>query len=135
MRATYSCGLVTLALGAMLASVAACSGDDSGTEPALGITPSEASVSIGGSVQLTALNAKGTVSWSSSDETVASVVSTGFVTGKQPGQVTITAADSRGSVEATITVRRPGATRSAERACTTPPPRARSTCRPLHSRR
>ena len=109
MRSTHSGGLTTLALGAMLAVAAACSDEDSGTGPALGITPSEASVSVGGSVQLTALNAKGTVSWSSSDETVASVVSTGFVTGKQPGQVTITASDSHGSVKATITVRRPAA--------------------------
>lgn len=111
MRAIHSCGVATLVLAATLSGTVACSGDGSETGPALGISPTEASVSIGGSVQLSALNAKGTVSWSSSDETIAGVVSTGFVTGKKPGRATITAADSRSSVTATITVRSPAAIR------------------------
>ena len=98
------------ALGVALVLVAAgCSGGTDETGPTFSVAPAQASVSVGGSVQLSALNANGTVTWSSADETVASVVSTGFVTGKKPGQVTITAASSRGSATAAITVLRPAA--------------------------
>jgi hypothetical protein len=94
---------------AVVLLAAACSGDGDETGPAFTITPTQASVSVGGSVQLSALNSSGTVVWSSSDETVASVVSTGFVTGKKPGQVTITASGGRGTATAAITVLRPPA--------------------------
>src|SRR5688500_16155702 len=98
-----ACGLAVVLLAT------GCSGDGDETGPTFTITPTQASVSVGGSVQLSALNASGALSWSSSDETVASVVSTGFVTGKKPGQATITASGSRGSATAAITVLRPAA--------------------------
>src|SRR5688500_10514677 len=98
-----ACGLAVVLLAT------GCSGDGDETGPTFTISPAQTSVSVGGSVQLSALNASGTLSWSSSDETVASVVSTGFVTGKKPGQATITASGSRGSATAAITVLRPAA--------------------------
>jgi len=77
------------------------------TTPAstLDITPKDATVLVGGSVQFSALNAQGLVTWTSGDPTVATVVSTGFATSAKRGSVQITAADSRGSVSTTMVVR------------------------------
>ena len=108
MNANRRCGAAARGLAAVLLA-AACSGDSDETGPAFTITPAQASVSVGGSVQLSALNANGALSWSSSDETVASVASTGFVTGNKPGQATITASGGRGTATAAITVLRPPA--------------------------
>jgi hypothetical protein len=97
-------------VGAAVLLFQGCSSSGStDTSAALAITPTEASVAIGGSTQFSALNARGPVTWSSSDESIASVVSTGFVTAKQAGRVTITAEDLRASASATLTVRRPAA--------------------------
>ncbi|MEP6832755.1 MAG: hypothetical protein ABJB74_05140, partial [Gemmatimonas sp.] len=58
-----------------------------------------------GSLQFSALNAQGAVSWTSSDPTVATLVSTGFATTLKRGITQITVADSRGSASTTLTVR------------------------------
>ena len=104
-RARRQPQLVALATACL---VAACSSGDS-TEPTrvLDITPREASIAVGSSTQFSAINATGTVTWSSSNIGIATVVSTGFATAVATGVVTITAEDSRGSATATLTVRQP----------------------------
>ena len=76
------------------------------------VTPSTASVAVGGSVQLSATvkDASGAeltgrlVGWSSSDEAVAVVSSTGRVSGLKVGTATITASSEGKSGTATVTV-------------------------------
>ena len=91
--------------------LAACSSASTTNPPAaLEITPTTASLSVGGAQQFSALRAQGSVTWSSSNNAVATVVSTGFATANSPGAVTITATDSRGSnATATLQVRSPAA--------------------------
>jgi Big-like domain-containing protein len=98
-----------MAMTAIAAVGYACGGGSSEGGPALSVTPDAPTLGVGESVQLSALNARGTIAWTSSDATIAEVVSTGFVTAKKPGTATITAADDRGSATATVTVRRPAA--------------------------
>lgn len=61
----------------------------------IGVTPSSASVAEGGSVQLTATlypaGASGVITWTTSDDTYASVDQTGKVSGLAEGSATITA--------------------------------------------
>lgn len=61
----------------------------------IGVTPSSASVAEGGSVQLTATlypaGASGVITWTTSDDTYASVDQTGKVSGLAAGSATITA--------------------------------------------
>ena len=106
-------GRSTWSRAAFLAAVcvagilAACDGGSSDPDdPSLSVTPTTATLDVGGTQQLTARNASGAVAWTSSDDGVASVLSTGYVTGVGPGEATITATDSRGSAAATVTVRR-----------------------------
>ncbi|HYL54097.1 MAG TPA: Ig-like domain-containing protein, partial [Gemmatimonadales bacterium] len=76
------------------------------------VTPSSANVAITGTVQLTATpkDANGNpltgraISWSSSDNTIATVSSTGLVTGVAAGTVTITATSEGKSGTASVTV-------------------------------
>jgi len=76
------------------------------------VTPSSASIAITGTVQLTATtkDANGNpltgraVTWSSSDNTIATVNGSGLVTGVAAGPVTITATSEGKSGTATITV-------------------------------
>ena len=76
------------------------------------VTPSSANVAITGTVQLTATpkDANGNpltgraISWSSSDNTIATVSSSGLVTGVAAGTVTITATSEGKSGTASITV-------------------------------
>lgn len=68
-----------------------------------------ATIAVGENVQLSALNASGPVTWTSGNATVATVSPLGFVTGVAPGTTTITAADSKHSASATLTVQRPPA--------------------------
>jgi alpha-tubulin suppressor-like RCC1 family protein len=77
-------------------------------------TPSSREVSVGSGVQLVAepRDAAGasiagcpTITWSSNAPTVATVASTGFVTGVSPGTVTITATSGGQSATTTLTVR------------------------------
>ena len=76
------------------------------------VTPATSTVVVGGTVQLSAsvLDASGAaltgrlVGWSSSDEAVAAVSSTGLVTTLKTGTVTITASSEGKSGTATVTV-------------------------------
>lgn len=73
------------------------------------VKPEQAEIDIGGTVQLSATVAPSnatnkTVTWSSSNDTIAAVSSNGLVTGKAPGTVTITAKTSNGKT-ATATVK------------------------------
>ena len=106
-RAACRAACHALALTTLLAS---CSSSDS-VKPsaALELSPKSVSVSVGDAQQFSALNAQGTVAWTSSNASVASVVSTGFTTANRPGSATITATDSRGSASATMTVKVPAA--------------------------
>lgn len=111
---------VALALVATALAGLAC-GDDgdggiAGTVPVarVEVTPATAELRIAATVQLTARveDANGValmyaVSWSSSDADVASVTSTGLVTGVAPGVVRITATSGGKSFDATVTVLAP----------------------------
>ncbi len=113
------------AAGAWLAT-ASCGGDDGpigpdpddGPDPnavaTVAVSPSTATIDVGGTVQLAAspTNSQGggvsaTVSWSSSATSVATVASTGLVTGVGAGSATITASAGGRSGTATITVTDP----------------------------
>jgi uncharacterized protein YjdB len=82
---------------------------------AVTVTPSSASVATGQTVQLTATpkDANGNpltgraISWSSSDNTIATVSSSGLVTGVAAGSVTITATSEGKSGTASVTVTGP----------------------------
>lgn len=82
--------------------------DGTGPEGTLRLLFDTGTVTPGANVQLTALDAEGEVVWSTSDASVADVVSrTGWVTGVAPGTATITADDGASQVTATIQVRTP----------------------------
>lgn len=85
------------------------------------ITPTTAAVAVGGTVSLTAIvtgpngrtESDATVTWGSTDPLVATVTSTGVVTGVGAGRATITATSQQGTVlaardSALVTVRAPG---------------------------
>lgn len=78
----------------------------SATVTGIGVTPSTASVAVGGSVgliaTLTPAGATGTITWTSSDDDKATVSDTGVVTGVVAGTATITA--TCGSLTDTCTV-------------------------------
>lgn len=71
------------------------------TKPSISGT---SSLTVGGTTQLTAKNISGTVTWSSSDESVATVNDSGLVTAVSEGTVTITATNGTTSASITITV-------------------------------
>jgi len=76
------------------------------------VTPATASVVVGATTQLRAQPQDGagnglggrSITWTSSDQTVATVSNTGLVTGKAPGNATITATSEGKSGTATVTV-------------------------------
>lgn len=75
----------------------------------ISVKPEQSEIDVGGTVQLSATvspsNATNkTVTWSSSNTTIAEVSSSGVVTGKSPGTVTITAKTANGK-QATATVK------------------------------
>jgi len=80
------------------------------------VSPSPAAVAVGSTTQLTATtkDALGTtltgrvITWSSGNSSVASVSSTGLVTGVAPGSTTITATSEGKSGTSTVTVSVPG---------------------------
>ena len=112
-----------LSLGLTL-SIWACGGSGSTTAPtdpdpkpvaSVTVTPNTAGINVDQSQQLTATlrDASGsvltgrTVTWGTSNQGVASVSSTGLVTGTDAGEATITATSEGESGTATITVTRP----------------------------
>lgn len=100
----------------ILLLAASCGGDGStGPDPdavaSVAVAPAAADLLVGGTVQLTATarNAQGglvqaPVTWSSSDDQVATVGATGVVAGVGPGSATITATAEGRSGRATVTV-------------------------------
>lgn len=97
-----------LSVGALI--LGACS--DGGSAPApveMTINVPAATVELGGNVQLSVRNARGEVSWSSSNTSVATVVSTGFVTAVGAGSSVITAQTSAQTASTTVTVPAPPA--------------------------
>jgi len=118
--ALISTGSVRAALVAVLGLSAACGSDvtgssniiQSGEVASVAITPSTSTLDVGATAQLTAVayDASGAVvqgkaiAWSSSANTVASITSTGLLTGVSPGNATITAtADGRrGTADVTV---------------------------------
>lgn len=99
----------------LAAAVAACKGDSldpAGGVASVAITPRTATVAVGASVPLTAdvLDAEGhplsgrKVAWASSDQTIATVSSTGVVSGVSVGAVQVAASAEGKSAIAEITV-------------------------------
>lgn len=117
----------TLGCSILLAFTAACGGGDGPTGPGGGgggggatvanvaVSPNTASIAIGATTTLTATptDANGTtvggqtISWSSNNTSVATVSSSGVVTGVAAGTATITASTAGKSGTATITVTAP----------------------------
>ncbi len=91
--------------------LAACAGGDTiGPSGDFHVDPASFPLLVGQTVQLTAVDAPGTVRWSSSDATIASVVpETGFVTAQGRGVATISAVSKAQVASATITVTVPPA--------------------------
>ncbi len=89
--------------------VACAGGGDSPTAPAMSINIQNATLGIGENVQLSAVNARGLVTWSSSNTAVATVVSTGFVSAVGAGTTTITASTESQSASTVVTVLQPPA--------------------------
>lgn len=78
------------------------------TVSGIGVTPSTASVEVGDTVQLNAAltpsGATGTITWTSSADTTATVDATGLVTGVEAGTATITASCGGYSDTCVVTV-------------------------------
>ena len=108
-RAARSTGAAMRAFrGFALCSFALLAGCGDKTEPvlaALTIDADPASIEVGDSYQFSARNARGAVTWTSSNTGVATVVSTGFVTATGAGTSRITARTATDSASALITVR------------------------------
>jgi len=106
--------LATPAVAAVLLLASCDSGGSTGPKPVdqVQVSPPTATVEVGGTTQLnaTASDADGNVlgdrsiSWSSSSRAVATVSSSGVVTGVSAGLVTITATSEGVSGSASITV-------------------------------
>ncbi|MES3033902.1 MAG: Ig-like domain-containing protein [Gemmatimonadota bacterium] len=92
---------------ATLAVVTSCGGDTDPVLPPLSLDSETAAIEVGETYQLSARNARGDVTWSTSNASVASVASTGFVTATGIGTARITARTATDSAGATITVRAP----------------------------
>ncbi len=91
----------------MFTLLACTGGSDSPTAPTMSINIQNASLEIGQNVQLSAVNARGVVTWTSSNTAVATVVSTGFVSAAGPGTATITAATASQTASTAVTVLQP----------------------------
>lgn len=100
---------LTLALAAACALAACSEGTGPGSDE-FTVTPEEATIAVGESVQLQAVGAPGPVTWTSDRSDVARVVAqTGFTRGVGRGTATVTATalGSEASASATITVQEP----------------------------
>src|SRR6266542_3024841 len=116
MRLTSVRGRATLLLGASVLVLAAC-GNETTTPPTpvASVTVTPAAAAVGATVQLTATtkDAAGnvltgrTVTWTSSNTTVATVNAAGLVTGAAAGTATITATSEGKTGTAAITVTTP----------------------------
>ena len=96
-------------VGVALAAANACQ-QGSETAPKFTIAPDTASLLVGQSIQLTAVNAPTTASWSSDKTTVATVIpQTGFVQAVGRGDATITASTGNASAQAHVHVTVPPA--------------------------
>jgi hypothetical protein len=98
------CGLALLLTAVLSAS---CQ-DASAPAANIQVVPGSAELMVGETQQFTALGARGSVTWSTSDEAVAGVVEqTGFVTAAGRGSATVTAASAGASASAAVTVLAP----------------------------
>ncbi len=103
--ALYARCTTVLSVFAATVLIASCSGSaDAPTAPVFTIDVASASMQVGGNFQLSARNAIGTVVWTTSNPAVATVVSTGYVTGVGPGSATITASVGTKSASSVVTV-------------------------------
>src|SRR5437879_4627312 len=110
-------GRAALLVATLSALSITCLSPPTGTG-ALLVTPTAASVGVGDAVRLTAIPQDGgrdpvrapTLTWTSSDATVATVDATGLVTGVAPGSATITAStgDQSGSAQIIVSAHPPG---------------------------
>jgi hypothetical protein len=100
---------LAVALAALTLGFVACKKDQNDPEQKLTITPAQAEVSVGATVQL---SANMEVTWSSSDPAIAGVNDKGLVTGVKEGEATITAKAVKSNALATckITVKAGGVT-------------------------
>ncbi len=90
-----------------MALFASCT-ESGGPDSQLTITPDAAELLIGDVQQFTAIGARGTVQWSSSNSLIASVISqTGFVSARARGQAVITAASIDASASVNVNVLAP----------------------------
>ena len=94
-RSVLAAGVVALGLAACGDDVTVAPPGGSGGVTSVIVAPSSATVTVGGTITLTASvtadSGKTAVSWKSSDNTVATVDGNGNVTGVKPGSVTIVA--------------------------------------------
>jgi hypothetical protein len=112
-RAALSAALAAGALGiaacdqARLPTIAGAGGVTGASSTGIVLTPGRTQLSVGQSLTLvaTADSSVGALNWSSSNPAVATVTSSGIVTGVTPGTVTITAAaQSNQSVNGSATI-------------------------------
>ena len=110
--ATVDANGVVTGVGQGLATITATGGGASGTTPvhvttlALDIQPALREILSADTARLSATNAAGPVTWETSDAQVATVSSTGLVTGRVPGTaiITATAVSSFGIQRGTVTI-------------------------------
>jgi hypothetical protein len=96
---------VRVALAAAALGVFTSCAEDPGEPEEFDVDPPTGAIMVGQTVQLSASDAPGTVSWSSSNAIIAEVnPTTGLVTGRSSGQATITAVVGGSYASATITV-------------------------------
>lgn len=102
-------GRATLARSALMAILAVGCADGGGPEgTSFTVSPESWSLAVGETVELTARDAPGPVTWSSSDSEVATVVpETGFTRGVGPGTALVSAVSGGAVASAEITVLAP----------------------------
>ena len=103
--------IIAAALAVLTLGFVACKPNGNDPDQKLTITPAQAEVAVGATVQL---SANMDVTWSSSDANIAAVNDKGLVTGNAKGEVTITAKAVKSNATATckVTVKEGGVTPS-----------------------